>query len=81
MKFKIYKLLAQDITGVGSQGASTPTLFEKYFAEVKTAKVFAETDFQDSPRYSKIKWSKTSGGYSSGDLGDRMYTIETIAVG
>lgn len=80
MADQIYLLVAVDITGVGGPmgSVSTPVTMRRYFRSKEGAKAAAEKHYNGSR--GPIKWERSSGYITSGDLGYVMYTISPLKV-
>lgn len=77
MKTSIYSLESEDLRNVGAAMGlqSTSTNWIKYFPDLKSAKAFAEKDYDEND---KLKWIKEGRGLRSEDLGYVMYHIQPI---
>ena len=70
MKGYVYKVRSDDLTQLGAMGSSPGINWTRLAKDLKTAKKLAEDDYLN-----KIKWSKQSDYWTSGDLRYVMYTI------
>lgn len=80
MADRTYMLEAIDMTEAGGPMGSTrtPVVMRRYFSSLEGAKNVAEDHYNGSR--GPIKWERSSGYITSGDLGYIMYTISSIKV-
>lgn len=76
-------LTSENLTNLGGPMGTEYTFpsWTKHFTDADKAKAFAEADYEKSRgKLPPIKWKKTKGGFSSGDLGWVMYHINEVQV-
>ena len=72
-KTGIYQLKSENLTDLGWSKGSSFLNYIKYFSSKKKAADFAEAEYGKP-----IRWQKTNGFSTSGDLGHVMYEIQEI---